>query len=84
MHEPAACGVLPAQHSSVHMEPADTRASGAMLDRNATASITASASFGVFIILNRVECRRSICRVEERWILPRETFMRKAYRMSAV
>jgi hypothetical protein len=63
MHEPAACGALPAQHSSVHLEPADTGASGAMLEKNATTSITTSASFAVLTVLNRLELRRSICRV---------------------
>jgi hypothetical protein len=44
MQEPAACGTLPAQHASLHIEPADTDASGTTLDRHANTNTTPSTT----------------------------------------
>ena len=55
MHEPLACGGLPAQHSSVQVDPAETDASGTMPAKNAANSTDASRTLAVLIILNRFE-----------------------------
>jgi hypothetical protein len=76
MHEPLACGALPAQHSRWHIDPADTDAIGAMPDKNAVSSTDASRALAVLINLSRLELARSIRKVEER-ILARRAFARK-------
>jgi hypothetical protein len=76
MHEPLACGALPTQHSSWHIDPADTDAIGTMPDKNAVSSRDASRILAVLINLTRLELVRSIGKVEDR-ILACRASMRK-------
>jgi hypothetical protein len=54
MHEPLACGALPAQHSRWHIEPAETGTSGTTPAKNAASSIPASAILAALIKLIRL------------------------------
>ncbi|HMG74921.1 MAG TPA: hypothetical protein VK582_15575 [Pyrinomonadaceae bacterium] len=55
MHEPLACGALPAQHSRWHIDPADTDAIGTMPEKNAVSSTDASTTLAMLIIPDRFD-----------------------------
>ena len=65
MHEPAACGALPAQQASSHIDPdADAEViSGTVLDRHAISSIRANTGLAVIITVDRVDLNRFIARI---------------------
>ena len=62
MHEPAACGALPAQQASSHIDPgADADAiRGTLVDRHAISSISANTGLAVRTTVDRVDLNRFI------------------------
>ena len=65
MHEPAACGALPAQQASSHIDAgANAEAiSGTLVDRHAISSIRANNGLAVRTTVDRVDLNRFIARI---------------------
>ena len=63
MHEPEACGALPAQQASSHIDPDAEATRGTLADRHASRSISANTVLAVRTTVDRVELRRFIVRI---------------------
>jgi len=63
MHEPAACGALPAQQASSHIDADGDAISGTLVDRHAISSIRANTGLAVRATVDRVDLSRFIVRI---------------------
>ena len=86
MHEPAACGALPAQQASSHIDAdGDGDAiSGTLVDRHAISSIRANTGLAVRTTVDRVDLSRFIVRILAHGRKIRKAFDSKRALLSAV